>query len=81
MSWLSIHVSMRDERKKQARSNKQTNKAKQHSTPTAAYLFSTARCHQSRLDNVYVNMSWARARLGGKERENIHSSKLDEEHG
>ena len=30
-----VHVLMRDERKKQARSNKQTNKAKQHSTPTA----------------------------------------------
>ena len=35
---MSVHVLMRDEkeeRKKQARSNKQTNKAKQHSTPKA----------------------------------------------
>ena len=36
---------MRDEgRKKQARSNKQTNKAKQHSTPKAVTLVSQISC-------------------------------------
>ena len=29
----------KEERKKQARSNKQTNKAKQHSTPTCTYMY------------------------------------------
>ena len=38
LTHVHVHVSMRDEKegkKKQARSNKQTNKAQQHSTPKA----------------------------------------------